>query len=61
MLTECILVIILRAKPRGTNLLSIKWQMVVHGCFEEACHLAGFFFDCGLVIISSPGRCCVEV
>lgn len=60
MLTGCILDMILRAKLRGTNLLSIKWQMVVRGRVEEACHLAGFFFHGGLVILYSPGWCCVQ-
>ena len=34
--------------------------MVVCGRFEEACHLAGLFSHCGVVITFSPGCCCLE-
>ena len=42
------------AKQRG-NLLSVEWQMIVHGGSEEASHLVSFLLHRGLIALSPPG------
>lgn len=44
------------AKQRG-NLLSVEWQMIVHGGSEKASHLVSFLHR-GLIALSPPGFLC---